>query len=88
VQQVREDGLAERVVAEVLNDAAAVCVGVGLLQLERREVRKTLEQQRLNGVGPGEVNDLLMRENRVRAGWLGKGEQESEDENRRQNKLA
>ena len=38
VQQVREDGLAQRVVAEVLNNASAVGVGARLAKLRRGEV--------------------------------------------------
>jgi hypothetical protein len=43
VGQVREEGVAEGVVAEVLDSATAIGVGVGLLKLGVGEVREALE---------------------------------------------
>ena len=62
MQQVREQRLSERIIAEVLDDATAVRVGARLLKLNRREVGKSLQQEWLDGIRPGEVDDLLMRE--------------------------
>jgi len=59
---------------------------MGFLELEGCQMREAAEEQRLYGVGPGEVDDFLVCKDRVGAGGPGKSEQESEDEYRRQNK--
>ena len=65
MQQVRKIVAAVRIVADVLNDAAAVCVGMRLGELFRRGLRKTPKQKRDNVILPREVYNFLMRKNRV-----------------------
>ena len=62
VGEVGEAGVAEGVVADVLNDAAAVGVGAGVLKLRGSEGGVTAEEQRDDGVFPGEVDELLVGE--------------------------
>ena len=66
VRQIAEDLIAERVVADVLNDASAVGVGVGLQQVLRRGIRKAGEQQRLDLLVPQQIDDLFMRQDGIR----------------------
>jgi hypothetical protein len=73
--EVGEELVAEGIVAEVLNGAAAVGVAVGLLKLGFAECRETLEQKRTDGLLPGEVDQLLMGLNRVRDGRRSREEQ-------------
>ena len=56
------------VVADVLNDAATICVAVRFAQLIRRGVGKALKQERDDLVMPDEVDDLLVRKNGVSPG--------------------
>ena len=65
VQQVGEEGFAQGIVAEVLDDASAVGIGAGLAELGGSEIGVALEQQRLDGVGPSEVDELLVGEDGV-----------------------
>jgi hypothetical protein len=81
VEQVGEDRLAEGIVAEVLDDASAIGVGVGLAELGGSEVGVALEQQRLDGVGPGEVDDLFVGEDGVGAGRPGEEEPAGGEQN-------
>ena len=57
--------IAEGVVADVLNDAAAVGVGAGLVELGRGQAGIAGEQQGNDGVMPGEVDELLVGEQRI-----------------------
>ena len=59
--KVAERHLAKGVVADVLDDAAAVGVGPGFFQLCLGQVRIAAEQQGNDGVVPGEVDQLLVR---------------------------
>ena len=70
VEEVREVGFAERIVAEVLNEASAVGIGVRFAEFSGGEGREALKQEGLDGVGPGEVDDLLVGEDRVGFGGL------------------
>ena len=65
VGEVGEELVAEGIVAEVLNGAAAVGVTVGLLKLDFGEGGETLEQNRADGLFPGEIDQLLMGLDRV-----------------------
>jgi hypothetical protein len=56
VGEVREEGVAEGVVAEVLNGAAAVGIGVSLLKLGFGEGGVVFEENGANGLLPGEVD--------------------------------
>ena len=60
VGEVGEEGVAEGVVAEVLNGAAAVGVGVGLLELGFGEGGVVFEEDGADGLLPGEVDQLLV----------------------------
>ena len=75
VGEVAEEGIAEGVVAEVLDGAAAVGVGVGLLNLGFGEVGIALEQERADGLLPREVDELLVGLDRI-----GDGLERREDE--------
>jgi hypothetical protein len=68
VGEVGEELVAEGVVAEVLDGAAAVGVGVGFLKLGLGESREAMEQERADGLLPGEVDEFLVRLDRVRDG--------------------
>ncbi len=65
VGEVGEELVAEGIVAEVLNGAAAVGVAVGLLELGFSECGEALEQKRTDRLLPGEVDQLLMSLDRV-----------------------
>ena len=69
VGEFGEEGVAEGVVAEVLNGAATVGVGVGFLELGFSEGGVLLEEEGADGLFPGEVDELLMSLNGVGDGW-------------------
>jgi hypothetical protein len=56
VGEVREEGVAEGVVAKILNGRAAVGVGVSLLELGVGEGGVLLEEDGADGLLPGEVD--------------------------------
>jgi len=60
VGEVGEEGVAEGVVAEVLDGAASVGVGVSLLELGFGERRVMLEEYGADGELPGEVDQFLV----------------------------
>jgi hypothetical protein len=60
VGEVGEEGVAEGVVAEVLDGAASVGVGVSFLELGFGEGGIVLEEYGPDGLLPGEVDQLLM----------------------------
>ena len=66
MHQVAEFPASKWVVAEVLNDRTSVSIGVRFFDLVVRETGKTLEQEGADLVSPQQVDDLLVRENRVR----------------------
>ena len=68
VKEVGEDGLAEGIVAKVLNDASSIGVGAGVAELGGGEIGVALEQEGLDGVGPGKVDKLLVSEDGVAIG--------------------
>lgn len=57
---------AEGIVTDILNDSAAVTIGMGGDQLFRSGCRKLLEQHRLDGGVPNCIDQRFMSENRVR----------------------
>ena len=65
MRQIAEVFIAKRVVAHVLHQAATVSEGVGLLQIIRSGIGETLQQKRLDGVFPKEVDDFFMGQNGV-----------------------
>ena len=60
VGKVGEELVAEGVVAEVLNGAAAVGVGVCFLELGFSKCWEVLEKDGTDGLLPGEVDELLV----------------------------
>ncbi len=68
VSQVREQPVAERIVAHVLDHASGVCIGACSFQIGGGQVWIATEQQRNNRILPGEVDELLMREQGVGVG--------------------
>ena len=57
VRQVAEKFISVRVIAHVLDDGAAVSVGVGLAQIVRGGVGKTREKERADVGIPGCIDD-------------------------------
>ena len=66
--QVGEEGVAEGIVANVLNNAARVGVGPCLFQLFGSDVGITAAQQWRDGALPGQVDQLLVGEKRISPG--------------------
>ena len=77
--EVGEEGVAEGVVTDVLDDAAAVGVSTGVLDFSGRESGVAAEEQRDDGGLPGEVDELLVGKQGVGTGGWG-GSEEAEDE--------
>jgi len=71
VSQTAEEMISVRVIAEVLNDGAAVSVAVRFFQLLGRSVWKTLQEQRTDIRLPRAVDNGFMREDRVGCGRFG-----------------
>ena len=65
VREVGEQMTAERVVAEVLNQRAAVCVGASLVQLFRAETAIALTQQPGDLLVPTCIDGTQMRDDRI-----------------------
>ena len=65
MHEVTEFSAAEGVVAEVLNDRAAIGIGVGLLDLVVRQSGESLQEKGTNFVRPEKINDFLMCQNRI-----------------------
>jgi hypothetical protein len=78
VGEVGEEGVAEGVVAEVLDGAAAVGVGVGLTDLGFGESGEALEQEGTDGLLPGEVDELFVGLDGV--GDTARGRQEEDEQ--------
>jgi len=78
VGEVGEELVAEGVVAEVLNGAAAIGVGVGLLELGFGEGGVVFEENGANGLLPGQVDELLVGLDRVGDGRRRREEQSKE----------
>src|SRR5208283_3135493 len=82
VQQVAEFHAAERIVAEVLDDGAAVGIRVRLLELVFRERRESLEEEWAEIRGPHQVHDFLVGEHGVCDGTTGAQEHDERDNRR------
>ena len=65
MNQVAEVLAAERIVAKVLNDRAAIGVGMGVFDLVFSQIWKALQQEGVNLGSPYQVYDFLVRENGV-----------------------
>ena len=81
VSEVGEEPVAEGVVTDVLDDAAAVSVRTRVLELRGREGGITAEQKGNDGALPGEVDQLLMGEQGV-----GRGASRAEQREQKQGK--
>jgi hypothetical protein len=80
VGEVRVEDVAKGVVADVLDDAAAVGVGAGVFDLGGGEVGVAALEERDDGGVPGEVDELLVGEERVGVGGAVEGKAEEEGE--------
>jgi hypothetical protein len=65
MHQVAELLVTERVITQVLDDGASVGVGMRFFDLIFRETGISLEQQGADLVGPEQVYDFLVGQNRV-----------------------
>src|SRR5208337_2112220 len=65
MRQIAELLAAEWVVAEVLDDGAAVGIGMRLRNLVFRQRRKSLEQQRPDLIFPEQVDNFFMRQDGI-----------------------
>src|ERR1700732_2291655 len=65
VHQVAEFPTTERIISEILDDRASIGVGMRLFELVLGESGISLEQQRLDLVGPQQIDNLLVRQNRI-----------------------
>ena len=90
VSQIAEDLIAERIVTDVLNDAAAVGVSVGVLSRSSGvAVGKAGEQQRLDLLVPQQIDDLFVRQDGVgRAYWRERQRAKPAARNRRPPRMA
>ncbi len=68
MRQIAEEPASERIVAHVLNDRAAIGIGVGLPKFVRRRGRETLQKEWLDAIPPCGVDDRFMRQDRVPGG--------------------
>src|SRR5579863_1424558 len=75
MHQVAEEFVAERVVAHVLDDAAAVRVSVRGFQIVGSRLRKALQEQRLDCFVPRRIHNRFMSEDGIGCGRWWSGEQ-------------
>jgi hypothetical protein len=78
VGEIGEELVAEGVVAEVLNGAAAIGIAVGFLELGLGEGGVVLEENGADGLLPGKIDEFLMGLNRVGDGGSRRQEQTEE----------
>src|ERR1700676_2672478 len=79
MDQIAEFHAAEGIVAEVLDDGAAVSVTVCQLELLFRKGRKALEEQRADLIGPEKVDDFLVGEHGIGRRTRGAEKQDDKD---------
>ena len=72
--QVGDEGVAERIVANVLNDAARIGVGACLFQLFCGDAGIPAAQQRHDRTLPGQVDQLFVGKERISPGRLTRAE--------------
>jgi hypothetical protein len=65
VRQIAEELAPKRVIAHVLDDSAAINIGVGLQKFFRSRVGKACQEKRHNVVPPCRVDDSFVRQNAV-----------------------
>ena len=79
VGEIGEGRVAEGIVADVLNDTAAVGVSASVLKLGWGEGGITAEEKWNDGLLPGEIDELLVREEGVCAGRFAHGKDKDYD---------
>src|SRR5438034_11139857 len=79
MEQVSEFVVAKRVIANVLNDAAAVSLGMSFLDLLLSSRWEALEERGANGGVPGDVDEFFVRMHAVPEEILGR-QQKNKDE--------
>ena len=67
VGEIGKEGIAERIVANVLNDTAAVGVGACLVKLRGGKAGIAAEEQGRDRLLPGEIDKLLMGQHGIGA---------------------
>ena len=82
VHEVAEFGAAEGIVAEILDDGATVGIGMRFGELVFGQIGETLEEERANVVGPHQVHDSFVSENRISKAGAAR-EQDDEQERER-----
>src|SRR5215469_1526760 len=65
MREIAEEWIAERVIAQILDDCAAISVGVGLSQLRLGRVGESAQEYRLNAVFPRSIDNGLVGENGI-----------------------
>jgi hypothetical protein len=65
MHQIAEIPTTERIVAEILDDSASIGVGMRFLYLAFGQSRVSLEQKRADLVGPHQIHDLLVGQDRI-----------------------
>ena len=81
MRKVAEEFTAEWVVTHILNDGAAVGVGVCLDQLLRSRLREPAQEEGLNPVLPRGIDNGLMRKDRISRTIGGRGHCQEKCEN-------
>ena len=76
--EVGEEGVAEGVVAQVLDGTAAISIGVCLLKLGFGKVGKAIEEYGTDGVLPGQIDNHFVGLDRERD--AGRGRQDKDDQ--------
>jgi len=76
--EIGEGLIAEWVIADVLNNAAAIGIGSGLFKIGGGEVGITAEEKGNDGIVPGKVDELLVREEGVGGERACGGEEQDE----------
>jgi hypothetical protein len=80
MRQVGEQLVAEGIVADVLDDAASVGIRPGMLEFRRRQGRVAALQERNDRLVPGEIDELLVRQQRISAGRIASGAEDKREE--------
>ena len=80
MRKVGEEGIAKRVVADVLDDAACIGVGACLFEFCRSEVGIAVAQQGRDGTLPCQVDELLVGKEGISA----RGAGDNQDQQKKQ----
>src|SRR5215469_13119675 len=65
MNQVAEELFTLGVIADVLDDAAGICVAMSFHQVRRGSLWKSLQQHRLDALIPSGINNRFMREDGI-----------------------